>query len=279
MKIITSKQEMGLWSLEEQRHGRAITLVPTMGYFHKGHLALMKMGKRLGDRLVVSLFVNPTQFGPSEDYRQYPRDLDRDARLAESEGVDILFCPSPEEMYPEGFQTWVNVELLTQGLCGAKRPGHFKGVATVVLKLFNIVRPQDAVFGQKDFQQLKVIERMVQDLDVPVRIHGHPIVREPDGLAMSSRNTYLSEKERESALCLYRSLELARRMKKMGETRVDAVKKEIRATINSTPFARLDYCFIGDPETLSEQETMGPETLVALAVWIGDTRLIDNAII
>ncbi len=259
--------------------GLSVGLVPTMGYFHDGHLALMRKALELNDRVVVSLFVNPTQFGPQEDLDRYPRDLERDVRLAQRVGVHALFTPTAQEMYPPGYSTFVEVEGgLTGGLCGASRPGHFRGVATVVTKLFNIIEPDTAVFGEKDFQQLQVIRRMVRDLDLKVEIVGHPIVREPDGLAMSSRNSYLSAQERRSALALFKALKMARKMVAEGVTRAEEVKRAMEEAILAHPFTRIDYIFIGEPSTLEPTETIGPGTLVALAVWVGETRLIDNMV-
>ena len=212
MDIISDVQEMQGRARQWRGQGLKVVLVPTMGFFHQGHLSLMEYGKTIGERLVVSLFVNPAQFGPQEDLGRYPRDLDRDARLAREVGVDCLYTPEAGAMYPPGYQTFVEVESLSQGLCGASRPGHFRGVATVVLKLLNQVAPQVAVFGEKDYQQLMVVKRMVADLDVPTEIVGRPIVREPDGLAMSSRNTYLNPEGRAAALCLYRALLAAREL-------------------------------------------------------------------
>jgi len=250
-----------------------------MGYFHEGHLSLMRLARRLSDIVVVSIFVNPIQFGPQEDYARYPRDLERDRRLAESVGVDILFVPSVEEMYPEGFQTFVEVTELSRPLCGARRPGHFRGVCTVVLKLFNIVKPHLAIFGEKDYQQLKVIERMVRDLHLDIEIVPHPTVREPDGLAMSSRNTYLQPEERESALSLYRALELVRRRVSQGERRTKVLRREIEEFITSHPGTRIDYVEFRDPETLEEKAEVDGPTLLALAVFVGRARLIDNTIL
>ncbi|WP_067615857.1 pantoate--beta-alanine ligase [Dissulfuribacter thermophilus] len=279
MVVIESIDKMIEWSQNERTKGNKIAFVPTMGYFHRGHLALMEMASHLGDKVVVSIFVNPTQFGPNEDLDKYPRDLKRDIDLAKSVGVDCIFFPNSKYMYPEGFQTWIEVEGVSKGLCGDKRPGHFRGVATVVLKLFNIVQPHVAVFGQKDFQQLKVIERMVQDLNLPVKIKSHPVVREKDGLAMSSRNTYLSSDERKSALCLFKALELAKKLHQTGIKNAKEIKKEMEKLIHSTPNTRIDYIFIGDSTTLKETEDCPSGTLIALAVWVGNTRLIDNTIL
>ena len=225
MKLIHEKSEMRNWSKVRREEGKTIAFVPTMGYFHEGHLALMKRARELGDEVVVSIFVNPTQFGPKEDLERYPRDIERDIGLARSQGVDCIFHPDAKEMYPPGFDTWVEVPGLSNRLCGASRPGHFRGVATVVLKLFNIVWPHVALFGQKDYQQLKIIQKMVKELDLPIDVVPHPIVREPDGLAMSSRNTYLSKEERKSALCLYNALMRAKTLFEQGVTSANRLRK------------------------------------------------------
>ncbi|OAQ21001.1 pantoate--beta-alanine ligase [Thermosulfurimonas dismutans] len=279
MELITKVKDMQARSEALRQAGKRIGFVPTMGYFHEGHLALMRKARELSDVVVVSIFVNPTQFGPGEDYERYPRDLERDFKLAEAEGVDLLFAPSAEEMYPVGYQTYVEVTDLSKPLCGASRPGHFRGVATVVLKLFNIVKPHLAVFGEKDYQQLQVIKRMVRDLNLEVEIVPHPIVREPDGLAMSSRNVYLSPEERKSALCLYQALELARRRVAEGKQKVPELKAELEEFISSHPFTRIDYVEFRDPETLEEKGMVDGPTLLALAVFVGKARLIDNTIL
>ena len=279
MEIISKVKDMQVKSEALRRAGKRIGFVPTMGYFHEGHLALMRKARKLSDVLVVSIFVNPTQFGPQEDYQRYPRDLDRDLKMAAAEGVDIVFAPKVEEMYPEGYQTYVEVSELSRPLCGASRPGHFRGVATVVLKLFNIVKPHLAVFGEKDYQQLQVIKRMVRDLNLEVEIVPHPIVREPDGLAMSSRNTYLLPEERRSALCLYQALELARRRVSEGQKDVPTLRAELETFISSHPFTRIDYIEFRDPETLEEKSVVEGPTLLALAVFVGKARLIDNTIL
>ncbi len=270
---------MKTWSERTRNEGARIGFVPTMGYFHEGHLALMRRAKELADKLVVSIFVNPIQFGPQEDFAAYPRDLERDARLAEEVGVDVLFVPDDQEMYPPGYQTFVEVTELSKPLCGAKRPGHFRGVATVVLKLFNIVRPHLAVFGLKDYQQFLVIRQMVKDLNLDVEIIGHPIVREKDGLAMSSRNTYLSPEERQSALCLYQALRLAQEKIKEGNREVAALKEELSRFILSHPYTKIDYIEFCDPETLAPVDYINQKTLLALAVFVGRARLIDNTIL
>jgi len=279
LKRVKSISQMKEISENWRKEGKKIAFVPTMGFLHEGHLSLVRLGKKLGDKLVVSIFVNPLQFGPAEDFREYPRDLERDAALLEKEGVDVLFCPEAEEMYPPGFQTYVEVAELTKGLCGAYRPGHFKGVTTVVLKLFNIVKPHLAIFGEKDYQQLQVIKRMVKDLNLDVEIVGHPTVREKDGLAMSSRNTYLSEEERESALSLFKALNFAQNLVKEGERDVAVLKKKLKEFIESHPFTKVQYIEFVDPSELTPVEKVEKETLCALAVFVGKARLIDNMLI
>jgi pantoate--beta-alanine ligase len=279
MKITSSISNIRKIVLNWKRRGLSVALVPTMGFFHEGHLALMRMAGSEADRVVVSLFVNPAQFGPNEDLNRYPRDFERDARLAKDEGVDCLFCPDARDVYPSGFQTWIRVDGLSQGLCGASRPGHFRGVATIVAKLLIIVRPEIAVFGQKDFQQLQVIRRMVSDLNIPANIIAHPIVREPDGLAMSSRNTYLDAEERESALSLSQAVRLAEKMVARGCRSGSEIVQAVRNHIQSYNKTKIDYVFLGDPETLKQKQDVVGETLLALAVWIGKTRLIDNALL
>jgi pantoate--beta-alanine ligase len=250
-----------------------------MGYFHQGHLALMKRAGELSDKVVVSIFVNPTQFGPNEDLDKYPRAIERDLELAAEAGVDLVFMPEPEELYPPGFQTWVSVEGLSKGLCGASRPGHFRGVATIVAKLFNIVQPDLALFGEKDYQQLQVIRRMAKDLDFPVQIVDHPTVREADGLAMSSRNSYLNPSQRKSALCLKKALDLAETLIRGGEDRPETVTGAMKELISAYPETRIDYIFIGDPDGLEPLDEISGRVFVALAVFVGDTRLIDNRVI
>jgi pantoate--beta-alanine ligase len=259
--------------------GLKAVLVPTMGFFHPGHLSLMEYGKTIGERLVVSLFVNPAQFGPQEDLGRYPRDLDRDVRLARDAGVDCLYTPEAGAMYPPGYQTYVEVESLSQGLCGASRPGHFKGVATVVLKLLNQAAPQAAVFGEKDYQQLMVIKRMAADLNLDTEIVGRPIVREPDGLAMSSRNTYLNPEERASALCLYRALLAARELVASGARSREPILAAVSQIINATPGTRIDYVALVDPVTLQDVEAIRGEARLLLAVRLNNTRLIDNTLL
>ena len=279
MEIICDPQEMQGRARQWRDHGQKVVLVPTMGYFHPGHLSLMEYGKTIGERLVVSLFVNPAQFGPQEDLARYPRDLDRDVRLARDSGVDCLYTPEAEAMYPPGYQTYVEVESLSQGLCGASRPGHFRGVATVVLKLLNRVSPQVAVFGEKDYQQLMVVKQMVADLDVPIKIVGRPIVREPDGLAMSSRNSYLTREERAAALCLYRALLAARELVATGAKDREHILAAVRQIIHAAPGVRIDYVALVDPSTLQDVEAIRGEARLLLAVWVNKTRRIDNTLL
>ena len=262
-----------------RREGLTVGFVPTMGYFHDGHLELMREAKKENDRVVVSLFVNPTQFGPNEDLKSYPKDANRDKLMAESVGVDAIFAPTTEEMYPEGYQTWVEVEKLSNGLCGAGRPGHFKGVTTVVTKLFMIVMPDRAYFGQKDAQQLRVIRRMVRDLNIPLEIKPIPIVREPDGLAMSSRNVYLTPPERKAALVLSRGLAVVEKMALSGEREVAQLRQKMLEILQAEPMAETEYLQFVDDENLEPVEQVQQPVLVALAVRIGKTRLIDNLVI
>lgn len=279
MDILKTPEDMRHLSRSWRGEGLKVGLVPTMGFFHEGHLALMEEAGRLADRVVVSLFVNPAQFGPSEDLDRYPRNIQRDMDLARARGVHCLFMPDSSDIYLPGHQTWVEVTEVTRGLCGKSRPGHFRGVATVVAKLFNIVEPDLAVFGQKDFQQLQVIRTMVRDLNFSVEIHGYPIVREQDGLAMSSRNSYLSDEERRAALCLSKAIEMARSLLEQGIASRSEVIAELERFIAAYPQAKVDYIFLGDPDTLAEPETIPSPALLALAVYIGTTRLIDNAVI
>jgi pantoate--beta-alanine ligase len=259
--------------------GKVLGFVPTMGFFHEGHLELMRVAKRHSDVVIISIFVNPIQFGPAEDFESYPRDISGDLEKAKQVGVDIAFLPSVEEMYPEGFQTKVSLGKVTKHLCGLARPTHFDGVTTVVAKLFNMTKAHFAIFGQKDYQQVTVISRMVQDLNMDIKIVGVPTVREPDGLAMSSRNTYLNPEERKSALCLKKSLDLARNMVAHGETSTARVKKALEKLILSHPFTVIDYINLCDPATLEDVETVKEEVLLALAVKVGKTRLIDNGLL
>ena len=279
MKTITSIKQMQNKANQLRGQGDRIGFVPTMGFLHEGHLSLMRTAEKENDILVVSIFVNPTQFGPGEDFQAYPRDLDRDARLCREAGTDILFVPSADEMYPENFRTTVEVSGLTEVMCGLSRPGHFTGVTTIVAKLFATVKPRRAYFGLKDYQQYKVISRMADDLNMGVEVVGISTVREPDGLAMSSRNAYLSDEERKSALALYRSFGEVDRLLQEGVTRAAELKAAIRDMIESEPHTTVDYVQIVDPENLSPLETVDGKALLALAVEIGKARLIDNAII
>jgi len=259
------------------REGRTVaSLVPTMGALHAGHLSLVREAKKISDHVVVSIFVNPTQFGPGEDYQRYPRNLDEDLRVLKELGAGSVFVPDASEIYPHGFETFVTVGELSQKLCGLSRPVHFRGVATVVLKLLNIVEPRIAVFGQKDFQQCVLIRRMVKDLNLEAKIVVCPIVREDDGLAMSSRNQYLNSQERKAAPILYRCLESARQEVKQGEVRSERILRGVVNRIDAEPLAKLDYAEIVNEETLDPDREVRKGSLLALAAWIGKTRLIDN---
>ncbi len=259
--------------------GRSIGFVPTMGFLHEGHLSLVREARKRADAVVVSIFVNPAQFGPREDFSRYPRDLARDRALLEAEGADVLFHPAAAEMYPPGYRTYVEVQGLQDGLCGRSRPGHFRGVATVVLKLFHIVRPDVAFFGAKDAQQVVILRKMAADLDLDVEVVTCPIVREPDGLAMSSRNAYLSPAERRAALILSRSLQAADRAIRAGEKDVTKVLAGLRFMIEAEPLAKIDYAEAVDPGGLGPVDEIRGEVLLALAVTIGSTRLIDNLLV
>jgi pantoate--beta-alanine ligase len=254
----------------------SVGFVPTMGFLHEGHLALVKRAKAENSAVIVSIYVNPAQFGPREDFGAYPRDLDRDLELLRKEGTDIVFVPSDDEMYPHEFSSWVDVEKVTQRLEGAARPGHFRGVATVVAKLFNIVRPTRAYFGQKDAQQVVVIKRMVADLDMNVEVVVVPTVRESDGLAMSSRNVYLSPEERQAATVLFKALMLARQLRRDGEKDAEKIRRKMTALIRKEPLAQIDYVSIADAGTLEELDLIDRPAVASLAVRIGKTRLIDN---
>ncbi|OIQ52844.1 pantoate--beta-alanine ligase [Neomoorella thermoacetica] len=262
-----------------RQRGLSIGLVPTMGYLHEGHLSLARAARQQNDVVIMSIFVNPTQFGPNEDFARYPRDLERDRELAAGAGVDAVFAPAVEEMYPAGYATYVQVEGLTEVLCGASRPGHFRGVTTVVSKLFNIVQPDRAYFGQKDYQQALVIKRMVRDLNFPIEIITIPTVREADGLALSSRNKYLTPEQRRSALSLHRALNLGSDLIKAGEREAAAVRRAMEKEITAWPETRIDYVAISDADTLKPLEKIAGRVLLALAVWVGNTRLIDNVVL
>lgn len=256
-----------------------VGFVPTMGFLHEGHLSLVKHACKQSASVVVSIFVNPTQFAPTDDLDAYPRDLERDMGLLREAGVDLLWLPTPEEMYPPGFQTWVEAEEITKPLEGARRPGHFRGVTTVVTKLFNAVQPQMAFFGQKDAQQVAVIRRMVRDLNMPIEIIATPIVRERDGLAMSSRNTYLNEAERQGALVLFKSLTTAQSAYEKGERNADRLRGIMEGIIAAEPLARLEYVSCADYDSLEELAVVSGKTLLSTAVHLGGTRLIDNVVL
>ncbi len=278
MKVIRSKAAMQRLA-DRLRSEARVGFVPTMGFLHEGHLSLVRVARRRSDAVVVSVFVNPTQFGPDEDLEAYPRDSGRDRRLLGQEGVDVVFSPDAKAMYPDGFATSVQVERLTRGLCGRTRPGHFRGVTTVVAKLLNIVKPNVAVFGQKDAQQALVIRRMVRDLDFDTTIVIAPTVREPDGLAMSSRNSYLTPEQRSQAPVLYRSLRQARRMVRDGERDAARVKLAMRRLIRRESGSRIDYIEVVDTDELHPVRRIRGRVLVAVAVYLGQARLIDNIIL
>lgn len=275
MKIVSTIEEVRAQVREWKKEGKTVGFVPTMGYLHEGHASLMDAAGE-NDKVVVSIFVNPMQFGPNEDLASYPRDLEHDAKVCEAHGVDLIFHPTPEEMYGDNFYSYVDMDVLTKELCGLSRPVHFRGVCTVVAKLFNIVTPDKAYFGQKDAQQLAVIKRMVKDLNMPLTIVGCPIIREEDGLAKSSRNTYLSPEERKAALVLSRSIFLGKKMVEQGEKDCRKIKEAMTAEIEKEPLAKIDYVKIVDLSTMQQVETTEHGVLAAIAVYIGKTRLIDN---
>lgn len=278
MKVIKTIDEVRKIVKEWKKQGLSVGLVPTMGYLHEGHASLIDASVKENDRTVVSDFVNPIQFAPNEDLASYPRDIDRDSLLCEEHGADIIFNPEPSEMYGEIFCTHVDMDVLTKELCGLSRPTHFRGVCTVVTKLFNIVTPDNAYFGQKDAQQLAIIKRMVADLNMDIKIHGCPIVREADGLAKSSRNTYLNTDERKAALILSQSIALGKKMADDGEKNAKIITTAIKAKIESEPLAKIDYVKIVDSLTMQQVKTLEKPVLCAIAVYIGKTRLIDNFI-
>lgn len=278
-RIIESVKEMQSYSESLRFAGNRISFVPTMGYFHEGHLSLMKEARKTADCVVASIYVNPTQFGPKEDFSKYPRDFERDVQMAQSVGVDVIYFPSNQEMYPDGYQTYVDVEKVTQNLCGMSRPGHFRGVTTVCCKLFNIIKPHSAIFGKKDFQQLAAINRMVADLNMDLEIIGLQTFREPDGLAMSSRNVYLNKEERSSALTLIGALRLAQKLYAEGERNAAVMIKEAETLIKGTQFTDIDYIKICDAYTLEDVNEINGEAVMALAVKVGKTRLIDNSVL
>ncbi len=267
---------MSAWSARQRHQGSRIALVPTMGFLHDGHLALMKEAGRLADKVAISIFVNPTQFGPGEDFDTYPRNLDRDLDLAREAGVDAAFVPRTEDFYLQGFDTFIDQKKLPNHLCGLSRTGHFRGMMTIVAKLFNVVNPDMAVFGEKDFQQLAIIRRMVADLNFNIRIIGHPIVRESDGLAMSSRNTNLTPEQRKTALCLITALKTAQALMEKKEFHADILIHKAKTIITAHPDTSIDYIAICDPDTLEDIPFVDRPALMALAVTVGTTRLIDN---
>jgi len=276
MEVLRTIADLRRWREERWRLGKTVAFVPTMGYLHRGHLALMEEAKRRADHVVVSIFVNPKQFGAGEDLDKYPRDLERDLGLCQEVGVDVIFTPEGSEIYPPGFQTRVVVEHLSQNLCGRYRPDFFPGVATVVTKLFCLVRPEVAVFGEKDYQQLVVVRQLSRDLHLGVEVVGHPTVREDDGLAMSSRNAYLSPDQRRSALSLSQSLLAARRMVAEGERRVAVIVERVKAMIEAKPHTKVQYAQVVDGETMADLTEVTPRAVMALAVFVGTARLIDN---
>jgi pantoate--beta-alanine ligase len=280
VRIVKTIVAMQRLARQWQRTGTPVAFVPTMGYLHQGHLSLIQTARKSAGRrgkVVVSIYVNPTQFGPNEDLAKYPRDLKRDRKLCAEAGADFIFTPTTNEMYPTGFSTWVTEEKLSRGMEGAARPVHFRGVTTVVAKLFLIVQPDVAVFGAKDFQQSAIIRRMVRDLNFPVKIIIAPTVREADGLAMSSRNKYLSPDQRRQATVLWRAIQTARSLTAKGRVTTAAMTQEVSRLVAREPDARLDYVSFSDPDTLQPQATVRKGTQIALAVFIGRTRLIDNA--
>jgi len=276
MQILTKIEDIRQELLVIRTSAKKIALVPTMGYLHEGHLSLVDVAKVNADVVVMSIFVNPTQFAPNEDLMRYPRDIERDERLARERGVDYIFHPEVTEMYPDPYFTYVVTEQLAKVLCGISRPTHFRGVTTVVAKLFNIIQPDVAVFGQKDAQQAVIIRQMVRDLNFPTQIIVAPIVREPDGLAMSSRNVYLAPEERQQAPIIFKALQAARENVKNGLTDANQVRDQITKMIQTSPLARIDYVEIIDDQTLTPVETIKPGTFAAVAVYYGKTRLIDN---
>ncbi len=279
MQVLKAPAEVQAWARQQAREGKRIGLVPTMGYLHEGHLSLLRKARSLCDSLVMTLFVNPSQFGPGEDLDRYPRDEDGDLSKAMACGVDLVFMPAAADMYPKGFQTKVSLGALTEPMCGASRPGHFDGVATVVSKLFLITRPDLAVFGQKDFQQLAVIRRLVSDLNFGIEIIAGPIVREEDGVAMSSRNVYLSPDARKQARCLVRGLRAAEQRLAEGTRDASTLLAAARAVIGAAPLAKLDYLELRDAETLESVRTVSKPAVLAVAAKFGHTRLIDNLVL
>lgn len=279
MEIIPYIRDMQRWSEARRLEGKKIAFIPTMGFLHEGHLSLVREGKKRGDVVVVSIFVNPIQFNQQADFAKYPKNFEQDRRMLEEIGADALFCPEAAEMYPEGFQTSVEVAKVSQPLCGAFRPGHFRGVATVVAKLFNIVKPHCALFGEKDFQQCVVIQRMVKDLSFDLDIIPMPTIREPDGLAMSSRNARLSAAEWRKSLCISQALQAAADMVSRGERQASAILQTVRETLDRPGEVRMEYATLCNPESLEEVREVSGPALLAIAAWVGGVRLIDNRVI
>jgi pantoate--beta-alanine ligase len=279
MKIINHIPDMQRWSEARRLEGKKISCVPTMGFLHEGHLSLVREGKKRGDLVVVTIFVNPMQFNQASDFDKYPRNVEQDQRMLEEVGTDVLFYPTAPEMYPENFQTAVEVDKVTKPLCGAFRPGHFRGVTTIVAKLFNIVKPHFAIFGEKDFQQCVTIQRMVKDLNFDLEIIPMPTIRETDGIAMSSRNARLSESERQTSLCISRALKQAQEMVTKGEKQGDKILQMVRDTLAQSGGTRLEYASLCHPGTLEETSHISGPTLLAIAAWVGEVRLIDNRVL
>ena len=279
MKVVGTIKEVRELVKEWEKNGETVGFVPTMGYLHEGHGSLITKARENNDKVVVSIFVNPMQFGPTEDLDSYPRDLEKDSKFCESLGADLIFHPEPEEMYHDDFSSYVDMSVLTEELCGLSRPVHFRGVCTVVTKLFNIVQPDNAYFGQKDAQQLAIIKHMVQDLNMDINVVGCPIVREEDGLAKSSRNTYLSQEERKAALILSKTVKLAKELIDAGEKDADVVVAKMKENIETEPMAKIDYVKAVNGLTMQQQKEIKAPMLIAMAVYIGKTRLIDNMIL
>ncbi len=279
MQIIQTVREMQRWSEDQRLERKTVAFVPTMGFLHEGHLSLVREAKNRGDVVVVSIFVNPMQFNQASDFDKYPRNEDQDERALEALGTDVLFMPPPAEIYPDGYQSAVEVEKVSQPLCGAFRPGHFRGVATVVAKLFNMVKPHCALFGEKDFQQCVVIKRMVQDLNFDIDIVTLPTVREDDGLAMSSRNARLSTAERETSLCVSSALTAAQELVSGGQSSAAVILQAVQQILTQNAEVRVEYASLCQPETLEEVEQISGPTLLAIAVWVGEVRLIDNCVL
>ena len=276
MKIVTTIQEVKEITKGWRKEGLSIGYVPTMGYLHEGHGSLITHARKENDRVIVTIFVNPMQFGPTEDLASYPRDLEKDSAFCESLGADVIFHPEPEEMYGEHFSSFVDMTVLTQELCGLSRPTHFRGVCTVLTKFFNIIQPDRAYFGEKDAQQLAVVKHMVEDLNMNLEIIGCPIIREEDGLAKSSRNTYLSAEERKAALCLSKSIFLGKKLAEAGEKDTQKILAAMREEIEAEPLSKIDYVKAVDGLTMQPVDEITGPTLFAIAVYIGKTRLIDN---